>query len=133
MTGNVEVIGPTSVVPIRVLVTDIVDVISDKVPYPSHPNPRVMPQPCNGERHEEEIGPRGIFRDEVAVQEDLLEVTLARIVATRFKIHRCKHIPERIIPPVRVDIYLKAPIHLFIVFKEGVSIMEHIRIIPAAS
>lgn len=133
MTGDIKVISPTSSIPVRVLVADIVDVISDKVLNPSNTDPRVVPQPCDGERHEEEIGSRWILRNEVALQEDLLEVTLAGIVATRLEVHRRKDIREGIAPRVRVDVYLEAPIHLFIVFKEDIPIVEHIGVIHVAS
>lgn len=133
MTSNIKVICSTCPVPILVLLTNIEYVISYKILDTSHTNSRVMSQPCNWERQKEKICLGWIICDETTFHKDLLEVTFTCIITPRFRIHRQKCICKGIIFPVRINIYLKAPFHFFIVFQKDMSIMEHLVVIDMIS
>lgn len=65
--------------------------------------------------------------------QDLLEVTFTGIITRRFEIHRQKCICKGIMFPVRINIYLKASFHFFIVFQKDMCIMEHLVVIDIVS
>lgn len=128
-TSDIEVIGPACPIPVRISPSNVEDIIPYIILDARTANSRVMSQPCDREGHKEQICLSWILCDEVALHEALLEVTFTGVITTRLKATGRENISEGIVPPVRINIYLKAPIHFSIVFLEDISVMVHVVVI----